>query len=98
MVRSASQGAMLWRFVRRIASYGGEKVVRGGCFAGYDRGPRKIPETKALAQQVHPFLRSAARYSVPPKTSSYAILGFRVVLGPVTAQHPTVSKQRPTSK
>jgi hypothetical protein len=31
---------------------------------------------------VHPFLRSAARYSVPPDISSYAIVGFRVVLGP----------------
>jgi len=61
---------------------GTEKVIRGGCFAGMDRGKKRIPEAEALARQVHPFLRSAARYSVPPETSSYAILGFRVVLGP----------------
>jgi len=60
---------------------GTEKVVRGGCFAGFDRGKKRIPEAKALEQQVHPFLRSAARYRVPPDISSYAIIGFRVVLG-----------------
>jgi len=60
---------------------GTEKVIRGGSFAGVDRGKKKIPESKALALQVHPFLRSAARYRVPPDISSYAILGFRVVLG-----------------
>ena len=60
---------------------GTEKVIRGGCFAGVDRGKKKISDTEALNKQVHPFLRSAARYSVPPDISSYAIIGFRVVLG-----------------
>ena len=60
---------------------GAEKVIRGGCFAGVHKGDKKRHDKKDLDQQVHPFLRSAARYSVPPEISSYAILGFRVVLG-----------------
>ena len=60
---------------------GTEKVIRGGCFSGVHKGDKKRHDKKDLEQQVHPFLRSAARYSVPPETSSYAILGFRVVLG-----------------
>jgi formylglycine-generating enzyme required for sulfatase activity len=61
---------------------GTEKVIRGGCFAGFDRGDRSSGEEEDLRQQVHPFLRSAARYRVPPDISFYAIVGFRVVLGP----------------
>ena len=59
---------------------GTEKVVRGGCFAGVDKKDKKALDAKDLEEQVHPFLRSAARYSVPPDISSYAIVGFRVVL------------------
>jgi len=51
---------------------GTEKVVRGGCFVGGDD----------LERTVHPFLRSASRYSVPPDAGYYGIVGFRVVLGP----------------
>jgi len=61
---------------------GTEKVVRGGSFAGFERGNKNTPEEDDLREQVHPFLRSAARYCVPPEVSSYAIVGFRVVLGP----------------
>ncbi len=61
---------------------GTEKVVRGGCFSGVHKGDKKRHDRKDLDQQVHPFLRSAARYSIPPEISSYAILGFRVVLAP----------------
>ncbi|KPK48249.1 MAG: hypothetical protein AMK72_07345 [Planctomycetes bacterium SM23_25] len=61
---------------------GTEKVVRGGSFAGLDKKDKRAPDARDLAEQVHPFLRSAARYSVPPDISSYAIVGFRVVLAP----------------
>jgi formylglycine-generating enzyme required for sulfatase activity len=61
---------------------GTERVVRGGSFAGLDKGDRGATDKKDLEEQVHPFLRSAARYRVPPDISSYAIVGFRVVLGP----------------
>ena len=61
---------------------GTEKVVRGGSFAGLDRGNTGPPEEKDLQEQVHPFLRSAARYRVPPELSFYAIVGFRVILAP----------------
>jgi len=60
---------------------GTEKVIRGGSFAGVDKGDKKRFDEEDLQQQVHPFLRSSARYRVPPDVSSYAILGFRVVLG-----------------
>ncbi len=60
---------------------GTEKVVRGGSFAGVDKGDKRASDKKDLDEQVHPFLRSAARYRIPPDISSYAILGFRVVLG-----------------
>ena len=60
---------------------GTEKVVRGGSFSGVDKGDKKSHDKKDLDEQVHPFLRSAARYRIPPEVSSYAILGFRVVLG-----------------
>ena len=60
---------------------GTEKVIRGGCFASVHKGAKKKHDKKDLDEQVNPFLRSAARYSVPPAISSYAILGFRVVLG-----------------
>jgi formylglycine-generating enzyme required for sulfatase activity len=59
---------------------GTEKVIRGGCFSGVHKGDKKRHDKKDLDEQVNPFLRSAARYSVPPTISSYAILGFRVVL------------------
>jgi len=61
---------------------GTEKVVRGGSFTGVNKRDKGTSEEKDLEEQVHPFLRSAARYSVPPDISSYAIVGFRVVLGP----------------
>ena len=60
---------------------GTEKVVRGGSFSGVDKGDKHRHDEKDIREQVHPFLRSAARYGIPPDTSSYAILGFRVVLG-----------------
>ena len=60
---------------------GTEKVIRGGCFSGVHKGAKKKHDKKDLDEQMNPFLRSAARYSVPPAISSYAILGFRVVLG-----------------
>jgi formylglycine-generating enzyme required for sulfatase activity len=61
---------------------GTERVVRGGCFSGVHKGDKKRHDRKDLDEQVNPFLRSAARYSIPPEISSYAILGFRVVLAP----------------
>ena len=60
---------------------GTEKVIRGGCFAGVHKGDKKRHSPEDLSQQVHPFLRSASRYSVPPEMNCYAILGFRVVMG-----------------
>ncbi len=51
---------------------GTEKVVRGGCFIHSDE----------LDKTVHPFLRSASRYSIPPDAGYYGIVGFRVVLAP----------------
>jgi formylglycine-generating enzyme required for sulfatase activity len=65
---------------------GTEKVVRGGSFTGLEKKDKNVTESKALEEQVHPFLRSAARYSVPPDISSYAIIGFRVVLAPVISR------------
>ena len=65
---------------------GTEKVVRGGSFAGVDKRDKGAPDAKDLEEQVHPFLRSAARYSVPPDVSFYAMVGFRVVLGPEIAR------------
>jgi formylglycine-generating enzyme required for sulfatase activity len=56
---------------------GTEKVVRGGCFVL----PRD-PKDSHLDRIVHPFLRSASRYSVPPGVRYYGIVGFRVVLAP----------------
>jgi formylglycine-generating enzyme required for sulfatase activity len=74
---------------------GTEKVVRGGCFAGLDRGDKSTPEEQDLEEQVHPFLRSAARYRVPPDVSFYAIVGFRVVLaGEVGEEQLVFSGQR----
>jgi formylglycine-generating enzyme required for sulfatase activity len=77
---------------------GTEKVIRGGCFSGVDKGDKKRHDKKDLDEQVHPFLRSASRYSVPPETSSYAILGFRVVLGakkPVWPQNSAATEVLP---
>jgi len=65
---------------------GTERVGRGGCFAGVDKGEKRAIDEKDLNEQVHPFLRSAARYRVPPDISTYAIVGFRVILGPEVAQ------------
>jgi formylglycine-generating enzyme required for sulfatase activity len=68
---------------------GKEKVVRGGCFSGIDKKGGKIPDREGLARQVHPFMRSASRYRVPPDLGYLAIVGFRVVLGPaVEAEAP----------
>jgi len=59
---------------------GKEKAVRGGCFVL----PRN-PKSADLDKIVHPFLRSASRYRVPPDVGYYGIVGFRVVLAPVVA-------------
>ncbi|MFC1601625.1 formylglycine-generating enzyme family protein [Candidatus Sumerlaeota bacterium] len=61
---------------------GAEKIVRGGCFSGVNTQDGKRPDAEALTEEVHPFLRSAARYSVPPDLGYLAIVGFRVVLAP----------------
>ena len=58
---------------------GKEKVVRGGGFTGYTKD-------EDLDRKVHPFLRSASRYSMPPDLAYLAIVGFRVVLGPEITQ------------
>ncbi len=60
---------------------GKEKVVRGGCFAGIEKiqGP---PDKAQLEKSLHPFMRSASRYSVPPGLGYLAIVGFRVALAP----------------
>jgi len=63
-------------------SAGQEKVVRGGCFAGFDNQKGKLTDGEALARQVHPFMRSASRYRVPPTLGYLAIIGFRVALAP----------------
>ncbi len=52
---------------------GTEKIIRGSGFSGAEED---------LAVSVHPFLRSASRYSVPPDLQYLAFLGFRVVLAP----------------
>lgn len=52
---------------------GQEKVVRGGCFSGLEND---------ITKDVYPFLRSASRYSFPPKLEYLAIVGFRIVLAP----------------
>jgi formylglycine-generating enzyme required for sulfatase activity len=54
---------------------GKEKVIRGGGFSGYKKD-------EDMDVRVHPFLRSAARYSVPPDLGYLAFVGFRVVLAP----------------
>jgi len=59
---------------------GTERVVRGGCFSGVDTKDGTIPDKEALARSVHPFMRSASRYRVPPELGYLAIVGFRVVL------------------
>jgi formylglycine-generating enzyme required for sulfatase activity len=56
---------------------GKEKVVRGGCFTL----PRD-PEKADLGKIVHPFMRSASRYCVPPDVRYYGIVGFRAALAP----------------
>ena len=61
---------------------GNEKVIRGGCFSGWDTQKGKLSQSEALARQVHPFMRSASRYRVPPGLGYLAIVGFRVVLAP----------------
>jgi len=61
---------------------GKEKVVRGGCFSGVDTKGGKVPAAEAMAREVHPFMRSASRYRVPPDLGYLAIVGFRVVLAP----------------
>jgi len=59
---------------------GTRRVARGGCFIGCN--PRK-EDPDVL---VYPFIRSASRYSFRPDVQGYAILGFRVVLGPAVAK------------
>jgi len=61
---------------------GTEKAIRGGCFSGVDTKGGKVPDSEALARQVHPFMRSASRYRIPPDLGYLAIVGFRVVLAP----------------
>ena len=61
---------------------GNEKVIRGGCFSGWDTQKGKLSQSEALARQVHPFMRSASRYRVPPGLGYLTIVGFRVVLAP----------------
>ena len=56
---------------------GEEKVIRGGSFS--PRAPWKEEEFK---EAIHPYLRSATRYSMPPDLTYLAIVGFRVVLAP----------------
>lgn len=53
---------------------GAEKVIRGGSFSP--------GSSDKEMDKVHPFLRSASRYSVPPDLAYLAIAGFRVVLAP----------------
>ncbi len=62
---------------------GERRVARGGCF----NGPAPFSPPGQIARSdcfsgAGPFLRSASRYSFSPGVSFYAILGFRVVLGP----------------
>jgi len=71
---------------------GKEKVVRGGCFSGVDTKGGKVPDGEALIRGVHPFIRSASRYSVGPGLGYLAIVGFRVVLA------PEVAESRPAAK
>ena len=62
---------------------GKRKVARGGCFNG--TAPYSPPGVIARADSftgAGPFLRSASRYRFSPDVRFYAILGFRVVLGP----------------
>ena len=61
---------------------GKEKVVRGGCFSGIEKKKETTKDNEQLAKSVHPFMRSASRYSVPPDLGYLAIVGFRVVLAP----------------
>ena len=62
---------------------GRKKVARGGCFFG--SAPHAPPGQAARGdcfKDAGPFLRSASRYQIRPDMNCYAILGFRVVLGP----------------
>ncbi len=59
------------------------RVARGGCF----NGPAPYSPPGQIARGdcfsgAGPFLRSASRYRFSPDVDFYAILGFRVVLGP----------------
>ena len=57
---------------------GEKRVARGGsCMPWFD------DKVEFLNESVHPFLRSAARYSFVPDTNFLIVLGFRVVLAPV---------------
>jgi len=60
-----------------------KRVARGGCFNGSApfSPPGQIARSDCFSG-AGPFLRSASRYSFDPNVSFYAILGFRVVLGP----------------
>ena len=56
---------------------GEKRVVRGGsCMPWFS------DDEKFLNESVHPYLRSASRYSFKPDTNFLIVLGFRVVLAP----------------
>jgi len=64
-------------------SKGKKRVARGGCFNG--PAPHAPPGVIARADSyssIGPFLRSAGRYAFHTDVGFYAILGFRMVLGP----------------
>jgi formylglycine-generating enzyme required for sulfatase activity len=68
---------------------GKKRVARGGCFNG--PAPHSPPGQIARGDcfsGIGPFLRSASRYKFDPDVSFYAILGFRVVLGPEAGTRP----------
>ncbi len=59
---------------------GENKVLRGGCCAPYFDAKQEF-----LDQAVHPYLRSAARYSFKPDINHLITTGFRLVLAPELA-------------
>ena len=73
---------------------GRKKVARGGSFNG--PAPHSPPGHAARGdsyKDAGPFLRSAGRYKFNPDVNFYAILGFRVVLGP-DRQTPSATGSR----
>jgi len=62
---------------------GKKRVARGGCFNGpLPHSPPGVIARGNAYKTIGPFLRSASRYKFRPDVNFYAILGFRVVLGP----------------